>query len=156
MSCRRGLGLSGVGLALALLVSGCPSPAPEGGKVPPLKLGSVDILRVMEEKPETVQIRLDWATQAGSTYNALANVKGRVEYEELQKQIAKQSEDWQKRMNEFMERSVAEVEISAEKLARERGLEMVVVNNTLTKTLKYHDGPDLTTEILIRLQDGGK
>lgn len=143
--------------ALLLVVSGCGDPAPkEGEKVGKLRLGTVDVMRVMEEKPETVQIKLDWATQAGTTYNQLVNAKDKVEYGALQKQIAKQNEAWQKRMDEFMKKSVAEVEVQAEKLAREKGIDVVLVDNNLTKTLKYSDGEDLTTEILIRLQNGGK
>ncbi len=142
--------------ALFAVLAGCQSTTPESGQVSALRLGSVDIMRVMEEKPETVQIKLDWATQAGRTYTELANVKDKAAYDELQKQIAQQSQAWQKRMDEFVEKSVAEVEIEAEKLARERGLDIIVVDNTLTKTLKYTNGQDLTTDILIRLQNGGQ
>ena len=143
-------------LGLLTSLSGCSGEPPEGQSVGALKLGTVDVIRVMEEKPETVQIKLDWATQAGRTYTDLANVKDKVAYEALQKQIAEQSQTWQKRMNDFMEKSIAEVEIEAEKLARERGLDIIVVDNTLTKTLKYNNGQDLTTDILIRLQNGGQ
>jgi hypothetical protein len=143
-------------LALLALVSGCQQPPKEGEKISPLKLGTVDVMRVMEEKPETVQIKLDWATQAGQTYTKLANAKDRAAYDALQKQIEEQSVAWQKRMDTFMEQSIAEVEVEAEKLARERGLDMIVVDNTLTKTLKYNSGEDLTTDILIRLQTSGK
>lgn len=143
-------------VSLGAALCGCQGAPSEGQSVAPLKLGTVDVMRVMEEKPETVQIKLDWATQAGRTYTELANVKDKAAYEALQKQIAKQSEAWQKRMDEFMEKSIAEVEVEAEKLARERGLDMIVVDNTLTKTLKYTNGQDLTTDILIRLQNGGQ
>ena len=145
-------------VALLLAVAGCnQAPAPkEGEKIAPLKLGTVDVLRVMEERPETVQIRLDWTTLTGRNYTDLAAVKDKAQYDALQKQIAKQSEEWQKRMDTFMEKSIAEVEVEAEKLAREKGLDMVVVDNPLTKTLRYHDGQDLTTDILFKLQDGGK
>lgn len=143
-------------LSALLAVSGCQTPAKEGEKIGALRLGTVDVMRVMEEKPETVQIKLDWATQAGETYTQLANAKDRAEYSELQKQIAKQSEAWQKRMDEFMEKSISQIEVEAEKLAREKNIDVVLVDNTLTRTLKYSAGEDLTTEILIRLQNGGK
>lgn len=141
-------------MAFLAMVTGCQQPAPQGERVSALKLGTVDVMRVMEEKPETVQIKLDWATLAGKTYTELANAKDRAEYDILQKQIAKQSEEWQKRMDTFMEKSIAEVEVEAEKLAREQGLDLVVVDNTITETLKYNGGVDLTTEILFRLQRG--
>jgi hypothetical protein len=147
-----------VGLVLLAGLCGCNQAPPpkEGEKIDALKLGTVDVMRVMEEKPETVQIRLDWAAQAGRTYTDLSKVDDKVEYDALQKQIAKQNEDWQKRMDAFMEKSISEVEVEAEKLAREKGLDMVVIDNPLTKTLRYHNGQDLTTDILFRLQSGGK
>ncbi len=147
-----------VSLLLLLLpwVVGCESPPAEGEKIAPLRLGTVDVMRVMEERPETVQIRLDWAEQAGKTYTDLSHVKDKTEYDALQKQIAEHSEAWQKRMDSFMEKSISEVEIEAEKLAREKNLDIILVDNPMTKTLRYHDGQDLTTDILIRLQQGAK
>ncbi len=143
-------------LGFVLVVAGCQSQPKEGEKISALKIGTVDVMRVMEEKPETVQIRLDWKTQAGDTYLALNNVKSQQEYESLQKQIEVHSEAWQERMNVFMEKSIAEVEEETIALAKERGLDLVVVDNPLTKTLRYRDGEDLTLDILLRLQEKNK
>lgn len=144
-------------LAAALLVvSGCKSTPPEGQNVAALRLGTVDVMRVMEERPETVQVRLDWATLAARNYTDITDVKDKAEYEALQKQIAEQSEQWQKRMDAFMEKSITEVEMEAEKLAREKGLDVILVDNPLTKPLKYAQGEDLTVDILFRIQSGGK
>lgn len=145
-------------LLLLLLpwVAGCDNQPVDGEKIAPLRLGTVDVMRVMEEKPETVQIRLEWSEQAGKTYTELSNVKDKAEYDALQQQIAEHSTAWQKRMDVFMEKSIAEVEIEAEKLAREKKLDIILVDNPLTKTLRYRDGQDLTTDILIRLQQGAK
>lgn len=148
--------LSVLAIALILVTSGCDSTPKEGEKISALRLGTVDVMRVMEERPETVQVRLDWATLAGRNYTDLADVKDKVEYEALQKQIAQQSEDWQKRMDSFIEKSITEVEVEAEKLAREKGIDLIVVDNPLTKTLKYAKGEDLTVDILFRLQNSGK
>lgn len=136
------------------LAAGCTKAPVEGTKIAPLRLGTVDVMRVMEEKPETVQIKLEWAEQAGRTYTELSDVKDQAQYDALQKQIAEHSAAWQQKMNAFMEKSIAEVEIEAEKLAREKNLDIVLVDNPLTKTLRYQDGQDLTTDILIRLQNG--
>lgn len=138
-----------------LLVCGCQPAAQEGQRVAPLRIGKIDFLRVMEERPETTQIRLDWTTLVGKNYSDLSRAQNQVEYQELQKQIAKQDQEWRDRMDAFMEKSIAEVEVEAEKVAREQGLDLIVVDNSLTKTLKYCDGPDLSTDILIRLQDRG-
>ncbi len=107
----------------------------------------------MEERPETVRIRLDWATQAGQTYLAVSDVKSKEEYDALQLQIAKNSEEWQKRMDSFMEDSIARVEKETIAIARERGLDLVVVDNPLTKTVRYHGGEDISLDVLLRLQD---
>lgn len=150
MNAQRVLGI----LALTFLTIGCgPTATGDSQPIGRLRLGTVDIMRVMEEKPETVQIKLEWAHQAGQTYTALAkNVDDPVKYAELQKQIAKQSGDWQKKMDSFMEKSISEIETEAQKLAREKNLDLVLVDNTLTQILKYHEGVDLTTDILFRLQ----
>lgn len=143
-------------LGSVLVVAGCQSAPKEGEKISALKIGTVDVMRVMEETPETVQIRLDWKTQAGDTYLALNNVKNQQEYEVLQQQITAHSEAWQERMNTYMEKSIAEVESEAATLAEERRLDLVVVDNPLTETLKYHSGEDLTLDILLRLQEKNK
>lgn len=148
--------LAGLLLSTLPLWAGCEQPPAEGEKIAPLRLGTVDIMRVMEEKPETTQIKLEWAEQAGKTYTELSKVENKAQYDALQKQIAAHSAAWQKRMDGFMEQSIAEVEVEAEKLAREKNIDIVVVDNTLTKTLRYHDGQDLTTDILIRLQNSGR
>jgi hypothetical protein len=153
MKAARGIAAA----ALLLVLAGCQPDQPAADqKVGALRLGTVDVMRVMEEKPETAQIRLDWAAQAGDTYARLGDVKDKAEYDKLQQEIKKSNQEWQKRMDAFMEKSIAQVEVEAEKLAREKGIDLVVVDNPMTKTLRYHNGEDLTTDILLRLQSGGK
>lgn len=151
---RRRLGYALGVITLTFGLVGCRAGAPDSKQpIGRLNIGTVDVMRVMEEKPETVQIRLDWAQQAGKTYTDLTRVGNDPEkYAQLQRQIAKQSEDWQKRMDTFMERSIAEVEVEAQKEAQAKRLDIVLVDNPLTKILKYHDGVDLTTDILFALQ----
>ena len=38
------------------------------------------------------------------------------------------------------------------KVAKEKGLDMVVVQNPLTKTVRYTDGEDLTLDVSLELQ----
>ena len=118
-----------------------------------LKVGTVDVLRVMEGRPETVDIRLDWATQAGSTYLELADVQDKEQAASLRQEIEKRSAAWQKRMDAFMEESIGLVESEAKVIAKERGIDIVVVDNTLTETVKFQDGEDLTLDVQFNLQD---
>lgn len=117
-----------------------------------MKVGTVDVMRVVEERPETRKIKLDWATQAGDTKVRLSNVANEAEYQAVQKEIAVQNEAWQQRMNEFMEESIKVMESEVEALAQEQKLDIVVVNNPLTNTVLYSNGEDVTTDVLIRLQ----
>ena len=117
-----------------------------------MKVGTVDVMRIMEERPETMDIRLEWANQAGNTYLEISQVQDQAQAEALKKEIAKRSEAWQKRMDEFMEESIQLVESETQKVAKEKGLDMVVVQNPLTKTVRYTDGEDLTLDVSLELQ----
>ena len=106
----------------------------------------------MEERPETVDIRLEWASQAGSTYMEISEVKDQAEAKALSDEIDRRSQAWQRRMDGFMEESILLVEKEAAVLARERGLDIVLVDNPLTETLKYREGEDLTLDVSLKLQ----
>lgn len=138
-----------LGVACALTV-GCGGADKEPQK---LKVATVDIMRVMEERPETVAIRLDWASQRGDTAMKISNVKSEEEAEALRKQIERRSEDWQKRVDAFMEDSIKKVEKSTAEIAKERGLDIVVVDNPLTHTVKYRDGEDITLDVSVKIQN---
>ena len=147
---KFGLGLTVLALSSACFLAGCEPNSPADSK---LKVGTVDIMRVMEERPETRAIRLDWATQAGDTYMRLSQVKDSVEAEELQKEIEESSLEWQKRMDAFMEESVELVEKETAEIAKERGIDLVVVDNPITQTVRYRDGEDLTLDVSLKLQN---
>ena len=48
-----------------------------------MKVGTVDVMRVMEERPETMDIRLEWANQAGNTYLEISQVQDQAQAEAL-------------------------------------------------------------------------
>ena len=83
----------------------------------------------------------------------ISNVKSEEEAETLRKQIEKRSADWQKRVDAFMEDSIKKVEKSTAEIARERGLDIVVVDNPLTRTVKYRDGEDITLDVSVKIQN---
>lgn len=142
-------------LALGLLgvvLAGCNSSSGDGKPSAQMKVGTVDVMRIMEERPETMDIRLEWANQAGNTYLEISQVQDQAQAEALQKEIAKRSEVWQKRMDDFMEESINLIESETQKVAKDKGLDMVVVQNPLTKTVRYTDGEDLTLDVSLELQ----
>lgn len=131
-------------------ITGCNSgPEEDGAK---LKIGTVDIIRVMEERPETMAIRLDWSQQAGNAYLEISGVSDMKEARALEQEIAKRSKVWEERMDAFMEESVALVETEAEKLAKERGLDLVLVDNPMADSIQYREGEDLTLDVSLKLQ----
>jgi uncharacterized protein YigE (DUF2233 family) len=137
-------------LGLALLLAGCASQNANPGK---LKVGTVDVMRVMEGRPETVDIRLEWANQAGETYLEISEVSDQAEAMALQREIAKRSEAWQKRMDLFVRESIDMIELEATTIAKEKGLDIVLVDNPLTKTIRYREGEDLTLDVSLELQN---
>ena len=139
--------------SLAVLVLGCVVLSGCGDGTPrKLTVGTVDVMRVMEERPETRAIRLEWSSQAGDTYMRLSDVQDSAEAMALQKEIEERSAEWQKRVDAFMEESIQLVEASAAEIAKERGIDLVVVDNPLTQTVKYREGEDITTDISLLLQ----
>jgi len=106
----------------------------------------------MEERPEVREIRLDWAAQAGETSMRISEVQDSAEAAALKAEIDKSSAEWQKRMDTFMEESIALVESETAIIAKERGIELVVVDNPMTKTVRYRDGEDLTLDVSMKLQ----
>ena len=136
---------------LGFVLAGCNSGG-DGTTSAHMKVGTVDVMRVMEERPETMDIRLEWANQAGNTYLEISQVQDQAQAEALKKEIAKRSEVWQKRMDDFMEESVNLIESETQKVAKEKGLDLVVVQNPLTKTVRYTDGEDLTLDVSLELQ----
>ena len=137
-------------LGLTLLLAGC---APQDAAPAKLKVGTVDVMRIMEERPETKQIRLEWSSQAGETYLEIAAVQDEAEALALQKEIEKRSAAWQKRMDEFVGDSIEIIEQEASTIAKQKDLDIVLVDNTLTKTIRYREGEDLTLDISLELQN---
>jgi len=151
---KLGLAIFVVSAALFSLVACGPQ---EGeGQTPKIKVATVDVVRIMEERPETVDVRLDWKAQKGDTFMRLSGVNDEAEAAEIQEEIKKRADAWQKRMDTFMEESIELVESTATDIAKERGIQLVVVDNPMTRTVRYRDGEDITLDVNLRLQELGK
>ena len=87
----RPLFINALSLTLGVIILATSSCSQGDSQKRPLKVGTVDVLRVMEGRPETMDIRLDWTTQAGSTYLELANVTDEKQAEALKVEITKRS-----------------------------------------------------------------
>ena len=132
-----------------LVVAGC---GPKEGDEK-LTVGTVDILRVMEERDETRAIRLEWASQAGDTAMRITAVKDAAEAEALNEEIKRRSKEWQKRVDGFMEDSIKLIESEAAVIAKERGIDIVLVDNTMNPSIKYRDGEDISFDVSMKLQN---
>lgn len=117
-----------------------------------LKVGTVDVMRVMEERPETRAIRLEWSSQAGDTAMRISALKDPAEAEALKKEIEKRSKAWQNKVDDFMEESVNLIEAEAAAIAEERGIDLVVVDNAFNPYIRYRDGEDLSLDVSMKLQ----
>lgn len=146
----RGIALFGLGALATLVMAGC---APKSETPAKLKVGTVDVMRVMEGRPETADIKLEWANQAGETYLQISSVKDQAEAMALQKEIEKRSDAWQTRMDEFVQESIDLVQQETAVIAKEKGLDIVLADNPLTKTIRYREGEDLTLDVSLELQN---
>lgn len=134
-------------LGLCLAVTGCNSADR------PLKVGVVDTARVIEERPEALDIRLDWVKNASDLYLSMAEpVGGKVDEKALLQDAERRSAQWEKQMQDFVNQAVAAVREHSTEVAREKGLDMVVVNNPYLSPVQYCSGEDITLDVILKMK----
>lgn len=135
-------------LGVCLAVTGCN----EGDR--PLKVGVVDTARVIEERPEAVDIRLDWVKDASDLYLEMTDPgDGKVDWEAVRIDAEQRSARWEKQVGDFVAQAVAAVREHSSEVAREKGLDMVVVNNPYLSPVQYCSGEDITLDVILKMKE---
>lgn len=131
----------------ALALAGCQS------EERPLKVALVDTVRVVEERPEVSDIRLDWAKEASEFYLRLDQVTNKEEFALLKSDINKRSEKWREDMQKFVADSVTAVESATQEVAKQKGIDIVVAGNRYVNTIQYFNGEDITVDVLLKMEN---
>ncbi|GMU53510.1 MAG: hypothetical protein AMXMBFR33_26560 [Candidatus Xenobia bacterium] len=136
-------------LSLVLLVVGCGQGEPRK-----LKVGVVNTERVVSEMPEFRDMNLSWAAETGSFLSSIP--QSREEFDkrklkDLNDRIQRASKSWQARSSKFYEDAYRRITQASEQVARERGLDVVVIDTMHLPAVQYTSGENVTTDILIKL-----
>ncbi|MCE7871980.1 OmpH family outer membrane protein [bacterium CPR1] len=136
-------------LSLLLLVAGCGQGEPRK-----LTVGVVNTERVVSEMPEFRDINLSWAAETGSFLSSIPKSKEELDQrklKELNDRIQHASKSWQARSSKFYEDAYRRITSASEQVARERGLDIVVIDTMHLPAVQYTSGENVTTDILIKL-----
>lgn len=139
-----------VAALLGLVAVGC-------GKGEPRKMtvGVVDTERVVQDMPEFREMNLDWAADTGGFLSSIPRSQeelSKQKADELNARIKRSSEVWKARSSKFYQNAWSRITGASEKVAREKGLDMVVINTQHMRAVQYAAGEyNVTTDILIQL-----
>lgn len=136
-------------LSLVLLIAGCGQSEPRR-----LKVGVVNTERVVSEMPEFRDMNLSWAAETGSFLSSIP--QSREEFDkrklkDLNDRIQRASKSWQARSSKFYEDAYRRITQASEQVARERGLDVVVIDTMHLPAVQFTSGENVTTDILIKL-----
>lgn len=140
-------------LALAVLVAavtvGCGESKPRK-----MTVGVVDTERVVAEMPEFREMNLTWAADTGSFLSSIPRSRDELDkkkYQELNDRIAASSKVWQARSSKFYQDAWSRISSAGAVVAKERGLDMIVIDTQHLPAVQYSSGENVTTDILIQL-----
>lgn len=118
----------------------------------PLKVGVLDTVRALESQPEVAGFRMDWAQEVGEIYLQLQRVKTKQNYEDLSKNVMKRNEEWRKEVDEFLNKSVEVVRAQAVEVAKEKDLDIVVLDTNFMNSVQYYNGEDITLDVIVKMK----
>ncbi|MEW6278194.1 MAG: hypothetical protein AB1758_06200 [Candidatus Eremiobacterota bacterium] len=136
---------------LAVVLSGCG----QEKQGPAVKAGVVDTVRILNEMPEYRDLNLDWVRQTGEFYDSLPRdrqqLKDPKQLDAVRSDLRSRSETWQKRSDDFFRETYDRIKAASEEVAREKGLDLVVVDTPYVPAVQYSAGDNITTDVLLRL-----
>jgi len=60
--------------------------------------------------------------------------------------------EWKKKINDMMQTSIKQITEQTSDVAKQRNLDMVVVDTPYSHTIQYIDGPDVSTDVILKLK----
>ncbi len=139
---------------LGLAAVGCGKSEP-----PKMTVGVVDTERVVQEMPEFRDMNLTWAADTGTFLSSIPRTPeemSKKKADELNNRIASSSKIWQARSSKFYQDAWGRISKAGEEVAKERGLDMIVIDTVHMPSVQYTSGQNITTDILIQLSHDKK
>ncbi|MGM9992354.1 MAG: OmpH family outer membrane protein [Candidatus Bruticola sp.] len=146
--------LTAVGAALLLSGGGCAKRS--------LKVGVVNTERIIRENPKYMELNVVLSdernklfSQIPSNVNSMSGAQKKALQEKLAKEAAERSSKFDKLYNESMKSLREDIKKQASEVAKDKNIDLVVVNTINYPVVLYTSGDNVTLDILLKM-DGAK
>ena len=146
--------LTVVGAGLLLCGSGCAKR--------PLKVGVVNTERIIRENPKYMELNVILSDERSKIYsqipsnvNSMSAAQKKALQEKLAKDAAERSSKFDKLYNESMKGLREDIKNQAAEVAKDKDIDLVVVNTVNYPVVLYTSGDNITLDILLKM-DGSK
>lgn len=125
----------------------------------PLTVGVVNTNRIIAENPKYIELnialqqeRADFYAQIPRDVRTMSATERKGLEQKLNKDAAERSSKFDKLYRDFMKNLQSEIKENTAQLARERGIDMVIIDTPNFPTVLYSSGDNITTDILIQIK----
>lgn len=153
MSVKTILGLTVAAAGVLGLLAGCTSHGPK------MKVGVVNTARIVAEHPDYQSINIQWMEErvkmqsmVPADPDALSVSERNALQQKLQKEADARSKEFDKLARDFMQKMQDGVKQSAEAVAKQKGIDLVIIDTPGYPTVLYNSGENITTDILLRMK----
>lgn len=141
-------------IACAALSGGCQPRA--------LTVGTVDTEQIIRENPKYMEMSVMFSdersqlfSQIPSNVRSLSGAERKALQERIAKEAAERSSRFDKLYRETMAQLQKDIQAQAAEVAREKNLDLVVINTMRYPVVLYSAGDNITLDILLKM-DGAK
>lgn len=140
----------------AALVAGCGGGSSKGGA---LRVGILNTARIVENDPAYKSLQLNIMSEKSSFLEGLPQNPEELTKEQrgkFQEDSQKKQAEWQKKVMAFIQQSVKQITSITAEVAKQRDLDMVVINTPFTNAVHYTSGQDITLDVMLKLNRAAK
>lgn len=140
----------------AALVAGCGGGSQKGGTI---RVGVLNTARIVDQDPAYKTLQLNIMSEKSSFLGSLPENPEQLTKEERLKfsqDSQKKQAEWQKKVMAFIQQSVKQITDVTAEVAKQRDLDMVVINTPFTNAVHYTSGQDITLDVMLKLNRAAK
>lgn len=140
----------------AALLAGCGGGPQKGGT---LRVGVLNTARIVEEDPAYKSLQLSIMSEKSNFLEGLPENPDALTQDQRSKfrqDSQKKQAEWQKKVMAFIQQSVKQITDITADVAKQRDLDMVVINTPFTNAVHYTSGQDITLDVMLKLNRASK
>ncbi len=140
----------------AALVAGCGGGPQKGGTI---RVGILNTARIVENDPAYKSLQLNIMSEKTSFLEGLPENPEELTVDQrgkFRQDSQKKQAEWQKKVMAFIQQSVKQITSITAEVAKQRDLDMVVINTPFTNAVHYTSGQDITLDVMLKLNRASK